>query len=215
MNQEIRRYNAVYWGCGFTGLLLGGPISGVLASLSIYLILKSIIRAEGSGSKSDASRTTIFLSLLGWGVIGSVAMPISWFAANSIGWNFDAVALIQSAGEYKSYQDWSQAEKNQAKREREMRKAQARLKEAERSREIEERRINEEIARKAEEDRLRVEQQDRDARIQQELKEWNDPVKRQEREESHRQHLLSVGCIDDYGQVIRTLFCLNTEAPRQ
>jgi murein DD-endopeptidase MepM/ murein hydrolase activator NlpD len=142
-------------------------------------------------------------------------MPLSWFAANSIGWNFDAVALIQSAGKYKSYQDWSQAEKNQAKREREIRKAQARLKEAERNRELEERRLNEEIARKAEEDRLRVEQRDRDARIQQELKEWNDPVIQQEREESHRRHLLSVGCIDEYGQVIRTFFCLNTQAPRE
>lgn len=141
MNQEIKRYRAVYWGCGLTGLFLGGPISGVLAALCIYLILKGVNRAQGGGFKPNTSRADILLALLIWGVIGSVAMPISWFAVNSVGWNFDAVALIQSAGKYKSYQDWSQAEKDQENREREIRKAQDRLKEEERNREFEERKL--------------------------------------------------------------------------
>lgn len=125
------------WTCGLIGLLLGGPISGVLSFLCIQVILKSASRSEGG--KFKPSRSAIYLSLIGWGVIGSVAMPISWFAANSIGWNFDAVALLQSSGKYKSYRDWSKAEKDEKKRERELRKVQSRLKKDERKRKLKER----------------------------------------------------------------------------
>lgn len=139
MKNMTKRPKSIYWTCGLIGLLLGGPISGVLSSLCIYLILKGA-NGEGNGG-SNASRSAIFLSLLGWATIGSVAMPISWFAANSIGWNFDAVALIQSSGRYKSYRDWSHAEKDEEKREREWRKVQSRLKQEERNRELEERKV--------------------------------------------------------------------------
>lgn len=139
MKNLTMRPKSIYWACGLIGLLLGGPISGVLSSLCIYLILKGANGQRNGGS--NTSRSAIALSLLVWTAIGSIAMPISWFAAKNIGWNFDAVALIQSSGRFKSYRDWSQAEEDEKQRERELRKTQSKLKQDERNRELEERRV--------------------------------------------------------------------------
>lgn len=203
---------------GAIGLVLGGPLSGLLA----YLTAKVLARGE------DHSKTFPFRSgaLMSWIIIGSVAMPTSWWLSKSLGWNFDVLAVVQSQGQYRSYKDWSEAERalrNIEEAKHEAAQALKRLRDKRTSEQQRQQRAAEErvraeteaAAQKLEQERYQAEQQASKARAQQELDEWNDPVNRQEREDAQRQHLLSVGCIDNYGQVIRTLFCLNTEAPRR
>ncbi len=151
--------------------------------------------------------------LLGWAAIGSIAMPISWFVANNIGWNFDAVALVQSSGQYKSYRDWSEAEEQKKKTERDLRRLEY---EERRSKELaryEQERREEAERQKAEEARAQEEEAQRQIRVEAEMREYNKPENVAERNRKHIEHLQSVGCIDFNGQVVRNIFCLNTEAP--
>ncbi len=202
---------------GVTGLALGGPLSALLAYFAAKLIIREDVRMHGKGnSKILPFRAKAFFT---WLAIGSLAFPTSWWITRSLGWNLDVVSVIQSQGKYKSYKDWSEAETAFRKAEEVKQEAKQALKDLK-----EEQLREDEWRQKVEQERviaiekqarLQAEQQAKDARVQQELDEWNDPARRQERDEAHRRHLLSVGCIDEYGQIIRNLFCLNTEAPLQ
>jgi hypothetical protein len=211
MMREKSRYTNVYIACGLTGLLLGGPISGTLSSLCIYAKLKG----AGGTDRTDTNnkRADLFMALLGWAAIGSIAMPISWFVANNIGWNFDAVALVQSSGQYKSYRDWSGAEERKKKAERDLR----RLKYEERRTiervKYEQERREDAERQQVEEARAQEEEAQRQIRADSEMREYNKPENVAERNRRHMEHLQSVGCIDFNGQVVRNIFCLNTEAP--
>jgi F0F1-type ATP synthase membrane subunit b/b' len=205
---------------GGTGFVLGGPLSAFLAYYSAKILIqreKHVYPAEGSRI-APFRFETFFL----WFAVGSLAMPVSWWITRSLGWNLDVLAVVQSRASHISYKSWSEAEEASREAAREKREAEQALerqtREAQwRKRQEEERRKSEQeaAAQREEEARLQAEEQAKNARIQQELDKWRDPVRRQEREEAHRRHLLSVGCIDDSGEVIRTLFCLNTEAPPQ
>lgn len=211
MKREKSRYKNIYIACGLTGLLLGGPISGILSSLSIYAILKRA--GETYRTDTNNKRTDLFMALLGWAAVGSIAMPISWFVTNNIGWNFDAVALVQSSGQYKSYRDWSEAEERKKKAERDLR----RLKyEEHRSKErvkYEQERREDAERQRVEEARAQEEEAQRQIRADSDMREYNKPENVAERNRRQMEHLQSVGCIDFNGQVVRNIFCFNTEAP--
>lgn len=105
------------WVAGLVGLSLGGPISGTLAALCFYILAKSRKQSKRLTPKDNAQSLVDIIVL--WTVIGSVAMPISWAIGNSMGWNFDLVALVQSSGRFKSYKDWSEGERAEAEAKRE------------------------------------------------------------------------------------------------
>ena len=211
MNHENNQNKIIFLTCGLTGLLLGGPISAILSSLCIYAILKGVSRSNRIDQNNKSA--DLFLALLGWAAIGSIAMPISWFVANNIGWNFDAVALVQSSGQYKSYRDWSGAEERKKKAERDLR----RLKYEERRTiervKYEQERREDAERQQVEEARAQEEEAQRQIRADSEMREYNKPENVAERNRRHMEHLQSVGCIDFNGQVVRNIFCLNTEAP--
>jgi hypothetical protein len=225
---QIRRHEndhgLKFWlgAAGGTGLVLGGPLSAILAYLSANILIREETRMHGK--RYPRITPFSFKFLFYWLIIGSLAMPASWWITRTLGWNLDVLAVIESQGKYKSYKDWSEAEnafKRGEQEKQEATEARNRLRENQireenrrkRAEEDQEKAENEANARKAEQERMQAEQQARESRVQKELDKWNDPVRRQEREAAHRQHLLSVGCVDENGNVIRTLFCLNTEAP--
>lgn len=185
----------------------------------MYLILR-----WGNNSVVDAGRNSnmidIFFVLISWMAIGLVAMPVSWFVVRSLGWNLDLIALMQSSGQYKSYKDWSEAEERLKQAEEARKSAKRQLRKEEARKRMEERRRADAIKRaqaeekaRAEAARVDAEERARARQIQVELEKRRDPVWQRERDEAHRRHLESVGCIDAGGHVIRDLFCLNTEAP--
>lgn len=193
------------------GLLLGGPISAVLSSICFYILFRFF---SGQHSSPSSSAWDGFLeSLLLWIAIGSVAMPLSWFAANSIGWNFDVVALLQSKGVHKSYKDWSEAEERLRSLNREMRRLESERRREEQRRVDAERRAQEEEQTRLEEARLQAEERRQQQAVRKELEYLNDPNQLREREEAHRRFLYSINCIDANGNVIRDMFCLNAEDP--
>lgn len=110
-------HKAGVWVGGLVGLGLGGPISGALAALCYYILARSRKQSKRLTPKDDGQESSIIIVL--WTVIGFVAMPISWAIGNSMGWNFDLIALVQSSGKFKSYKDWSEGEKTQAEAKKE------------------------------------------------------------------------------------------------
>jgi|GEM_PF-5391192 len=205
---------------------IGGPISAALSPLSLYLCKKFNRSGKFIGNTWVAGGEFELLkeSLITWVVIGLVAMPISWGVSNSLGWNFDPVAFVQSGLHYKSYKDWDAAEdaarvkKNlqfsiEQKRQRAAENIEQERKRAQEQTiwEEDQRRIMEQKTK--EEARIQAIKDATNERIRKELDASNDPILRENRNKAHIQHLLSVGCLDSSGEVIRSLFCLNTEAP--
>jgi hypothetical protein len=90
---------------GTIGFVLGGPISAFLSYLCAYILLA--IQSE-SGISNNTGNIP-FRLVFRWMVIGSLAMPASWWIANRVGWNLDVIALFQSQGKHRSYRDWSKA----------------------------------------------------------------------------------------------------------
>jgi hypothetical protein len=104
------------WVAGLVGLGLGGPISGALAAICFYILARSRKQSKRLTPRDDTQ--DLFIIILSWTAIGSIAMPASWAVGNSMGWNFDLVALVQSSGRFKSYRDWSEGEKAEAEAKR-------------------------------------------------------------------------------------------------
>jgi Skp family chaperone for outer membrane proteins len=207
---------------GGTGLALGGPISAFLVYFAAKILIREETRMHGKGhSKILPFR---FKAFCNWIAIGSLAMPASWFITSSLGWNLDVLAVVQSKGGFKSYKDWSEAEKRKSKAESERkhieyetRRSQEQLKyeakNLEEDAKFEQERLKEAAREAAAIARQQKEEAEQRLRLDAEMREYNDPAKSAAREQRHMEHLESVGCLDTSGQVIRTIFCLNTEAP--
>lgn len=154
-----------------------------------------------------------YQAFVSWLAIGSLVLPVSWLITRNLGWNLDVPAVFQSQGRYASYKDWSAAEEKSAKfkraielMDRERKRAQEQKIWKENQRTIADQKTEQEA-------RARLEEEAKSERIRKELDALNNPITRQKQEEEHREHLRSVGCLDSSGEVIRSLFCLNTEAP--
>jgi hypothetical protein len=194
-----------------TGFILGGPVSAVLAGCCLYILRK--LARRNRDALWTWTKTDLFIVLAIWAMIGSLAMPVSWFIGKSMGWNLDVLAVIQSGGKFKSYQDWSESEEMERQLERARRKN-----EREEKRAKERRLLDLRLKAQAEEEerkrqQVMAEEHEKERRIYAELEKLRDPERRRQSDERHLQHLNAVGCIDDSGQVVRNLFCMNTEAP--
>lgn len=140
-------------------------------------------------------------------------MPIAWMTTNSFGWNFDPLALAQSKGKYISYRDWREQEDIEAKKKHENLKEEwKRSLDAARMKNIEKRRALDTEAKIQKEKELREEEEKR-IRIEREWNEFNDPDRRKEREARYYRFLESIGCLDQYGQIVSTFYCMNVQEP--
>lgn len=144
---------------------IGGPISAVVAPIA----LKGCYDNERRKGLSDS-----FLRITGlesnywakWFVHGLYATPILWLAATGLGWNFDPLALAQSAGRYKSYKDWSVAEKEARDKQNALREQELqRVRIAERMRREEKERANAAL-RAEQESRERAAEEAREAEME-------------------------------------------------
>jgi flagellar biosynthesis GTPase FlhF len=192
---------------GLIGFVLGGPLSGALAFALSYVLHNNI--------KSRNNSIGIGYAILIWLLAGTVAMPASWWISRNMGWNFDAVALVQSQGQFKSYRDWSRAEDQERKVVSE-RENQQRERELVKEREERDQERRAEAAIQAQKEaQNKSEELEKESIRKAEWETFNDPLVKAEREKRHFRHLQSVGCIDPYGRIIENTFCLNTESPSE
>jgi len=209
---NLAGFSSYAYCAGFIGFVLGGPLSALLAVVSLQLLSRGLL---GNRNKFSPLWGDILIVFLLWFGIGLVAMPVSWFITRSMGWNLDLVALVQSGARFKSYKDWSAFEEQQAKAEeekqnaiRQQRNLERKRLQAEEDRKWEEQKRAEAAAEKAEEDRKRAEEEKESAAW---YKDRNDPIKQQQREEESRRVMQSLGCIDEQGRIRQSLVCMNIE----
>ena len=91
---------------GTIGFVLGGPISAFLS----YICAHTLLARQSESGTSHNTGNVSFELVFHWMVIGSLAMPTSWWIANRFGWNLDVLAFFQSQGKHRSYRDWSKAD---------------------------------------------------------------------------------------------------------
>lgn len=78
--------------------LTGGPLSALLSPLALSALDKYFGRSRES---------VVF-----WAAIGTLALPLAWIPARLNGWNLNLITLIHSHGNFKTYEDWYQKEKD-------------------------------------------------------------------------------------------------------
>lgn len=205
-NIRLPRKNYGIYIAAFAVGFIGGPISALSATLCIFLIIRYYKDCRRYSDRYMASPMGRCKTLIVWFLIGLVAMPVTWIVANSLGWNFDPVAIIQSRGNYKSYKDWREHEEASAKKEYERFKEEWKnnIESARQQREIE--------AKSKYQTELHQEKEEK----KKEIYEPDDPLpllSREEYRERHYRFLDSIGCIDQDGNTIKTFSCLNTQEP--